>query len=331
MAECPPGPSSARLGRACHGSTELAGAGVAPWHGQPGAATGRAVAVVCLAIAAIAATPGCSEQGELDPLAAELIEAPRSITADDGASIGFTTLRAAGRGDAGEFAAGALREAQGGPRGKATAVLLHPMMVDRDWFLPLGRRLARAGWDVVLPDLRRHGHSGGARTTWGAREKHDIRRIIDCLLEDNLVSSEVYAMGASLGGCVAVQYAAVDPRCRGVLALAPPTGVEGYIRCTWPLATDEFIRAAIARECQEGGYRPEDASAVAAARQLRCPLIVVHGRLDVTVPVRQGEEVHAAAAGPKKMIYLWADHGGVQMGRDAWLAERMEELRRMSQ
>jgi len=71
--------------------------------------------------------------------------------------------------------------------------------------------------------------------------------------------------------------------------------------------------------------RADDASAVDAARKLKCPVIFVHGRLDTTVPFSQVEEIHDAAAGPKKMIRLWTDHGGVQM----WCNDRLMKQMRM--
>ena len=41
-------------------------------------------------------------------------------------------------------------------------------------------------------------------------------------------------------------------------------------------------------------------------------------------------EVHDAAPEPRKMIRLWADHVGVQMGRDDWLVTQMRTLAGMA-
>ena len=212
---------------------------------------------------------------------------------------------------------------------RRTAVVLHPWLVDKNWLRPFGERLARGGWNVVMPDLRNHGQSGGEHVTWGAKEKHDVRLVMDALVAEGLVTPRIYAMGASLGGCVAIQYAAVDPRCRGVLALAPPSGLRGVVERVWPLATEELIDAAAEREAKKGGYTAADASAVRAAAKLRCPLILVRGYLDVVIPYKQLEQIYNAAAGPKKMIALFTTHGGMQKGRDAWLVDRMHELTTM--
>ena len=278
-----------------------------PLHGARAIHWGR-LAVLCV-VGLAGVGQGCTPEG---------VDARRRIDVGGGVGIDVWVIKSR-PGTDGER-----------PRDRGiTAVLLHPLLTDKGWFLPLGRRLAADGWDVVLPDLRGHGDSGG-RVTWGAMEKHDVVKVIDALVGEKLIRPRVYAMGASLGACVAVQYAAVEPACRGVLALAPPTGVRGYVRCAWPLGTDEFIDARVRAESERGGYDSGEASAVEAAKKLKCPLIVVHGRLDTTVPYEQSKAVFDAAPRPKKMIRLWTDHGGVQMWRDEWLARQMATLPEMA-
>jgi uncharacterized protein len=245
-------------------------------------------------------------------------DAARQIVADDGVKIGVWVLKS----NPGPASQPAVR-----PRG--TAVLLHPWLAGKGWFLPLGRRLAAEGWDVVLVDLRGHGESGGV-VCWGAKEKHDVRKVVDALVVEGLIQPRIFVMGASLGGCVAIQYAALDRRCKGVLALAPPTGIEGVVRCAWPFGSEQFIATKVLLEAQRGGYFAADASAVSAAKRLKCPLVIVHGRLDMTVPYAQCEQIYAAAAGPKRMIRIWADHGGVQTGRDERLVEQLNEMAAMA-
>jgi len=210
---------------------------------------------------------------------------------------------------------------------KATVVVIHPMLISKGWCFSLGERLASDGWDVVLPDLRAHGASGGKYLTWGAKEKHDIKAVVDALIAEKLIEPRIYAMGASLGGCVAIQYAAVDSRCKGVLALAPPTGAKGAARLIFPLATKGWLARTIVFAGEIADFDPDDASAVDAAGDLRCPLILVHGRLDFTVPHSHSERIYAAAGGPRKLISLpLATHTTVQVGREGWIVEQMDAL-----
>lgn len=283
-------------------------------HAMPTMTITRTVCAVILA----GAVCGCCTTTQL--LKQGRIDAHRRIAADDGTEIDVWIIKAL-----------PVSTADLINMDRPTVVLLHPMITDKKWFLPLGELLSKEGWNVVLPDLRAHGRSGGEHVTWGAREKYDIKKVVDTLVQQKLISPRVFAMGASLGGCVAIQYAAVDSRCEGVLALAPPTGLRGYIEAsTWPLGTKRWIEDKIQRLAEQGGYEPDDASAVIAAGKLKCPVIFVHGRLDTTVPFSQVAEIHEAAAGPKKMIRLWADHGGVQMWCDQRLMKQMRMLARMA-
>ena len=213
----------------------------------------------------------------------------------------------------------------------ATALVIHGLTSSKAWFLSLGEDLARAGWEVVLPDLRAHGDSGGTYITWGAVEKYDMKEIVDALIDEEIIPERVYAFGASLGGCVAVQYAAVDPRCEGVMALAPPTGIRGAAKLMWPFSTTESIDSVVSRAGEIAKFDPGNASAVNAAERLKCPIILVHGRWDFVVPCRHSRKIYNAAMEPKKLIWLWlADHTGVQVGRNKWLVEKMRLLMEMA-
>jgi len=246
------------------------------------------------------------------------IDAQRRVVARDGTGIDVWVIKARPRGP------------QTAPR-NATVVVIHPMLMSKGWFFLLGEKLAADGWDVVLPDLRAHGASGGKYITWGAKEKHDIKSVVDAMIAEKLIEPRVYVMGASLGGCVAVQYAAVDPRCKGVLALAPPTGAKDAARLMFPLATKGWLARTIACAGEIADFDPGNASAVEAAGELKCPLILVHGRLDFTVPHSHSERIYAAAAGPRKLISLpWATHSTVQIGREGWIVEQMAALADMA-
>jgi len=241
------------------------------------------------------------------------IDARRRVASADGVEIDLWVLKAR----------------RGGPVAarNATAVVIHPLMTSKSWFLSLGRQLADDGWDVVLPDLRAHGASGGKYVTWGAKEKHDVKTAVDSLIAEGLVGPRIYAMGASLGGCVALQYAAIEPRCAGVLAIASPTGVKDVSRMLFPLATKGWLDETIMHAGEIAGFDPSDASAIDAAGKLKCPLVLVHGRLDIIVPHSHSERIYAAASGPRELISRGLlNHTTIQVGQNAWIVRRMSAL-----
>lgn len=213
---------------------------------------------------------------------------------------------------------------------RRTAVLLHPLQTGKTWLTAMGNALADRGYDVVLPDMRAHGSSGGRYVTWGAKEKYDVKAIVDALSGEGLIHGAIYVFGTSAGAAIAVQYAAIDPRCRGVVATAPPQSCRTITRRIMLTATDDFHAAALTRAAELAEFDPDQASAQAAAAQLACPLILVHGMMDVVVPYGHGQAVFNAAPEPKKFYSFPADGHCIEVLRGDWLVDRIVDLASMT-
>jgi len=210
---------------------------------------------------------------------------------------------------------------------RGTVVILHGLSDSKARYLGLGRRLADNGFDVVLPDLRAHGKSTGQFTTYGAWERVDVKRVVDKLIAEKVVSRRVYVFGVSLGGSVAIQYAAIESKCRGVAAVAPFKDAYSITRRRLLLLSQEDFEQTLARAGELANFTPDGASALKAAGVLSCPLLIIHGRLDTVVPYDHGRAIYEAAKDPKRMLTVaWAGHGSILMGREGWFVARIEEL-----
>ena len=216
------------------------------------------------------------------------------------------------------------------PTARGTVVLLPPLLTCKSWFLDAGGLLAERGWDVVLIDHRGHGWSAGEHVTWGAKEKHDVKAVMEALIADGRVSERVLAVGASMGGMISIQYAAIDPRVRGVLALAPPASFRRIARRIHMMLSDSDCEAAVKRAAEMADFDPDEADTVAAASKLTCPLILVHGWLDWAVPYDHSKDILAAARGPTKLIDEPTRGHAVEVMRNEWVVERIEELAGMA-
>lgn len=197
--------------------------------------------------------------------------------------------------------------------------------------LGLSKRLATMGYDVVLPDLRAHGRSDGEYVTFGALEHRDVRIVIDRLIEDAVVHPDIYAFGTNLGATTAIMYAADDPRCKGVVAIAPYKDTETVARAIvkfWsPMMSEEDFQKALARAGKIAGFDPAGSSAVVSAGKLTCPLLVIHGLLDLSVSVDQGKTICQAASGPKKFIMLLPhEQLALAIVMEDWLAKQIDSL-----
>ena len=77
-----------------------------------------------------------------------------------------------------------------------------------------------------------------------------------------------------------------------------------------------------------GGFDPADASAVLAAKKLTCPLLLVHGLLDLSVPIEQTQAIYDAAAGPRKLMVVTPgpEEAALVLVLEDWIAQRIDEL-----
>jgi len=209
------------------------------------------------------------------------------------------------------------------PRG--TVMILHGILDSKARFFTMGRQMARMGYNVVMLDHRAHGRSEGTYTTFGAKEKFDARDVIDSLLESGDITEPIYVFGQSMGAAIAVQYAAIDPRCRAVMAVAPYTDMRSAARRFVPFMNAKKFEEVVERAGEIAGFDPDDASALRAASELAAPLLVVHGRIDAIVPHRHGVAVYNAANVQKKLVtFPLLGHISLVLGRQTWFAEQAD-------
>jgi len=243
-------------------------------------------------------------------LARGRIDADRQIACPGGAVLDAWVLRSRARGPA-----------------RGAVLFIHGLWDSKAYMFGCAQRAAARGFDAVLVDLRAHGLSTGRYVTFGACETPDLLRVMDCLEREGLIAGPRLVVGFSMGGGIAVQYAAADPACRGLVALAPVAAADlimrRMLRIMCPLLGEPVLRAAVARAGQMAGFDPATVSAIRAASGIRFPAVVIHGRLDLTVPPSHGRAVFDALGGPKELVRPWAPHGTVLMGREEWIARRL--------
>ena len=148
--------------------------------------------------------------------------------------------------------------------------------------------LRRAGLDVLLFDYRGYGRSTGRPTEEGTYR--DARAARAALLERREVDAgRVLYLGESLGGVVAVALAQEAPPA-GLVLVSAFTSVRDMARRHY-----RFIPAAAV---------PDAYPSLQRIRELRAPLLVLHGDRDDLVPLMYGQELFDAAPEPKRMQVL---------------------------
>jgi|MDTC01.1.fsa_nt_gb pimeloyl-ACP methyl ester carboxylesterase len=210
------------------------------------------------------------------------------------------------------------------PRG--TVMILHGILDSKARFFGMAQEMAQKSYNVVMVDHRAHGRSEGKYTTFGAKEKFDARDVIDALLTGEQIAEPLYVFGQSMGAAIAVQYAAVDPRCKAVMAVAPYTDMRSAARRFVPFMSEDKFEQIVQRGGELAGFEPDEASAIIAAGELKVPLLIVHGRIDAIIPHHHGSAVYHAAKVPKKlMTFPLLGHVTLLFARQKWFARRADE------
>ena len=202
-------------------------------------------------------------------------------------------------------------------------VYLHGSADNRQSGLGFAQRFVPQGFDVVAYDSRAHGNSGGEACTYGFHEKADLGRALDVIEADSAI-----LFGTSLGGAVALQAAAEDPRVIGVIAQSPFSDLETIVRERAPfIASDADIKAALAIAETKGRFRVAEVSPQAAAARIRVPVLLIHGEKDRETGASHSQRILAALPGDKDLLIVpgaghndTLAHAGAWKRIDAWLA-----------
>ena len=200
---------------------------------------------------------------------------------------------------------------------KGTVFVLHGIgdRKDKVPYLLWARVLAQAGYRAVLVDLRGHGRSTGRYMSYGVHESHDMAQLLDAFEEQGLVYGPVGVWGISYGGAVAIQWAAIDPRVKAIVAFEPFCTLRDAVRDFAPvvlggwsfIAQPPFVRAVTNAAAALAGFDPDDANPLRAITRTDAPVLLVHGTRDRHLPPRHSERLHDAAPDHSELLLVEGD------------------------
>lgn len=250
-------------------------------------------------------------------LAKKKIDLARAFPMSDGTRIDTWVIKARTR-----------PEARPSP---GTMILLHGLGESKANYFTVATNLAAKGYDVVLIDLRMHGRSTGKYITCGAKEKQDVKTVIDTLAKEGAIVPEpLYVCGVSFGGATAIQYAAIEPKVRGVLAVAPWKDTVSKAQRDLGMLTDKKkLQAALAEAGKLADFDPMNTSALLDIEKLRCAVYLIHGLLDISgVSVEESQTLFNAAAEPKRLhvITPGPEQVTLMLIWEQWLADQADML-----
>ena len=202
------------------------------------------------------------------------------------------------------------------PSLRGAAILCHGMESAKhsEKLIFLAQSLAERGILALRFDFRYVGESSGkfADITYSG-EVEDLKAAYELIQSRQPGKTVIF--GSSMGGTVALLFAAQEPKVAAVVTLAAPVHPENFPKRV--LTPNQLQR------WRERGYTTyngqrlnisllEDLEKIdvpEAARRIRCPVLILHGDADEVVPVTEAYELHECLISPKRLaIFNNTDH-----------------------
>src|SRR5574343_180955 len=183
--------------------------------------------------------------------------------------------------------------------GRAPALVVMPGWGgNAEMMLPLAAPLHERGFALLLVDARCHGQSDGDTFASLPRFAEDIDAALAWLAGQPEVDAQrLGVIGHSVGAGAALLVASRRRDLRAVVSLAafahPAAMMRRWLASKrvpyWPFGA--YILAYVQRVI---GYRFDDIAPRRSMARTTCPVLVVHGLEDDTVPVDEAREIYAA-------------------------------------
>lgn len=186
--------------------------------------------------------------------------------------------------------------------------------------LAYARRLAEAGFNLLLVELRAHGASGGDWVGCGWLDRRDLVAWARWVVGRAGEGASVVLMGISMGAASCLMATAEQDLPSQVRACVADSGYTDFWRTaenvvergsfgTPPVPAHPLLDVARRRLMRSpGGYDIKLARPVDALARSRVPVLLLHGESDRVVPPHMANELAAAGTGHELLTFPGAGH-----------------------
>jgi pimeloyl-ACP methyl ester carboxylesterase len=207
-----------------------------------------------------------------------------------------------------------------------TIILLHGWGGNAELMLPLALPLHHAGLNVLLLDARNHGRSDSAGFSSLPRFAEDVAEAIDWVKKQHKDRADrIVLLGHSVGAGAVLFEASRRHDISAVISVAAFAHPEWMMRrYLGRFRIPELFKAWILRYVEWIiGHRYEEIAPMKTACRIKCPVLLVHGKADQTVPVTDALAIrnNCSAKSIELLLIENADHESVE-----WIEEHGDQL-----
>ena len=175
------------------------------------------------------------------------------------------------------------------------------------------KQMKKAGYNLLIPDLRGHGFSEGDYIGMGWDDREDIIQWIDYLLSKDPHAS-IILYGVSMGGATVMDVAGekLPHQVKAIIEDCGYTSVWDIIKAHIDMNNIEsevaLHMASLVTKIR-AGYYLEDVRPIEQVKKSQTPMLFIHGAEDNFVPFAMVNELYNAATCPKeKLVIQGAGH-----------------------
>ena len=201
----------------------------------------------------------------------------------------------------------------GNPQTGDWAILCHGYAGTWGSMLQYARHFAQAGYNLLIPDMRAHGNSGGRYIGLGVLDKHDVADWASWLVEQGEAApcNRIVLFGHSMGAASVCLAAGEGELPREVCAVVADCGFDS----SWCAMAHKLKGAGLPVHptldlvrlnlmARRGGYDIAAGDVLEALKSTDLPVLVAHGLKDSMDPPHTAGLLYDAAAGEKELLVV---------------------------
>lgn len=186
-----------------------------------------------------------------------------------------------------------------------TVIFMHGVRsVPLNNFALAAKRFLANGFNVLLPDQRAHGKSGGTHITYGHMESRDMLEWIKLIKARSDVKIVLY--GVSMGAaCIGFAADKIGGDVSAAVYESGFTSLGEQILCAVKkYRAPTAVAVLLKRKCRKKLNIDTDESVLEHIKNTTVPSVFVHGTADETVSVDDTRKYYAACPAPKELILV---------------------------
>lgn len=188
---------------------------------------------------------------------------------------------------------------------RGIAIVVHGFGQNRYIMIPQAKILRDMGFSTILYDQRRFGISEAPHGGFGVAEGKDAACMVDYVRSRFGKDTKIVMIGCSMGAISVLNSQLHTEPVDAIIEDSSPDHVIDvlpHFYSTLIKLPNPFLKPVIASVSRKVGYDIRKNNPVDAAAQIKCPVCVMHGEADRTVPVEMGHNIYKALKNPLRRI-----------------------------